>query len=75
MDAPPARLRLSVAVAVGFIALAGLAVEFGVMMVTYLRLALAERATLAEREGRALDAQASASPCSTAPPDAYAPSP
>ena len=48
---------LSVAVAVGFIALAGLAVELGVMMVTYLRLALAERATLAEREGRALDAQ------------------
>ena len=57
MDAPPARLRLSVAVAVGFIALAGLAVELGVMMVTYLRLALAERATLVEREGRTLDAQ------------------
>ena len=46
---------LSVAVAVGFIALAGVAVELGVMMVTYLRLALAERATLAEREGRAID--------------------
>ena len=46
---------LSVAVAVGFIALAGVAVELGVMMVTYLRLALAERTADAEREGRALD--------------------
>ena len=46
--------NLSVAVAVGFIALAGVAVELAVVMLSYLNLALSERAQLAEREGRAL---------------------
>ena len=43
--------NLSVAVGVGFIALAGLAAEFGVVMLLYLRNALAER----ERHGQSLD--------------------
>ena len=43
--------NLSVAVGVGFIALAGLAAEFGVVMLLYLRNALAER----ERRGQSLD--------------------
>jgi Cu(I)/Ag(I) efflux system membrane protein CusA/SilA len=46
--------NLSVAVAVGFIALAGVAAETGVVMLIYLDNALAERRKLAEREGRAL---------------------
>ena len=49
--------NLSVAVAVGFIALAGVAVELAVVMLSYLNLALNERATLAEREGRPLTAE------------------
>ena len=48
---------LSVAVGVGFIALAGVAVELGVIMVTYLELAVAERRERAGREGRALTRQ------------------
>ena len=44
--------QLSVAVGVGFIALAGVAVELGVVMVTYLNLALRDRLQAAEREGR-----------------------
>lgn len=46
---------LSVAVAVGFIALAGVAVELGVVMVTYLSLALADRAKAARERQGALD--------------------
>ena len=49
--------NLSVAVAVGFIALAGVAVELAVVMLSYLNLALSERAQLAEREGRPLTAE------------------
>ena len=49
--------NLSVAVGVGFIALAGVAVELAVVMLSYLNLALSERAQLAEREGRALTAE------------------
>jgi Cu(I)/Ag(I) efflux system membrane protein CusA/SilA len=44
--------NLSVAVAVGFIALAGVAAETGVIMLIYLDHALADRKKLAEREGR-----------------------
>ena len=44
--------QLSVAVGVGFIALAGVAVELGVVMVSYLNLALRDRLALAQREGR-----------------------
>lgn len=46
----------SVAVAVGFIALAGVAAETGVVMLIYLDHALQARAEAARREGRALDA-------------------
>jgi Cu(I)/Ag(I) efflux system membrane protein CusA/SilA len=46
--------NLSVAVAVGFIALAGVAAETGVVMLLYLDHALAERGALARREGRGL---------------------
>lgn len=46
--------ELSVAVGVGFIALAGLAAEFGVVMLLYLRNALDERI----RRGEAIDASA-----------------
>jgi Cu(I)/Ag(I) efflux system membrane protein CusA/SilA len=46
--------NLSVAVAVGFIALAGVAAETGVIMLIYLDHALAERRAAAAREGRAL---------------------
>jgi len=46
--------NLSVAVAVGFIALAGVAAETGVVMLIYLDNALKERRELASREGRAL---------------------
>ncbi len=45
--------NLSVAVAVGFIALAGVAAETGVVMLIYLDSALKERRLLAQREGRA----------------------
>jgi Cu(I)/Ag(I) efflux system membrane protein CusA/SilA len=46
--------NLSVAVAVGFIALAGVAAETGVVMLIYLDHALNEREALASREGRGL---------------------
>jgi Cu(I)/Ag(I) efflux system membrane protein CusA/SilA len=46
--------NLSVAVAVGFIALAGVAAETGVVMLIYLDQALSERRAAADREGRAL---------------------
>ena len=46
--------NLSVAVAVGFIALAGVAAETGVVMLIYLDNALKERRATAERERRAL---------------------
>lgn len=43
---------LSVAVGVGFIALAGVAVELGVVLLTYLNLAMARRQELARNENR-----------------------
>jgi Cu(I)/Ag(I) efflux system membrane protein CusA/SilA len=46
--------NLSVAVAVGFIALAGVAAETGVIMLIYLDHALEARKALAAREGRKL---------------------
>ncbi len=46
--------NLSVAVAVGFIALAGVAAETGVIMLIYLDHALEERKKMATREGRPL---------------------
>jgi Cu(I)/Ag(I) efflux system membrane protein CusA/SilA len=45
--------NMSVAVAVGFIALAGVAAETGVIMLIYLDHALEERRIMAAREGRA----------------------
>ena len=45
--------NLSVAVAVGFIALAGVAAETGVVMLVYLEAALAERRRTSAAEGRA----------------------
>ena len=45
--------NLSVAVAVGFIALAGVAAETGVIMLIYLDAALTEQREAAKREGRA----------------------
>jgi len=45
---------LSVAVGVGFIALAGVAVEIGVVMLVYLNLAIRHRKASAEAEGRAM---------------------
>ena len=48
--------QLSVAVGVGFIALAGVAVELGVVMVTYLNLAMQRRVEQAQSAGRALTA-------------------
>jgi Cu(I)/Ag(I) efflux system membrane protein CusA/SilA len=47
--------NLSVAVAVGFIALAGVAAETGVVMLIYLNHALAERRARSVSEGRALN--------------------
>jgi Cu(I)/Ag(I) efflux system membrane protein CusA/SilA len=47
--------NLSVAVGVGFIALAGVAVEIGVVKLVYLQNALARRAELARGEGRRLE--------------------
>ena len=49
--------QLSVAVGVGFIALAGVAVELGVVMVTYLNLAMQRHTEQAERERRMLTAE------------------
>ena len=46
---------LSVAVGVGFIALAGVAVEIGVVMLVYLNLAIRRRMASASSEGRPLD--------------------
>ena len=46
--------HLSVAVGVGFIALAGVAVEIGVIMLVYLKQALKEQTRLAREEGRPL---------------------
>jgi copper/silver efflux system protein len=46
--------NLSVAVAVGFIALAGVAAETGVVMLIYLNQALEEKKTLRSIEGRRL---------------------
>ncbi|MCH7981893.1 MAG: efflux RND transporter permease subunit, partial [Proteobacteria bacterium] len=46
---------LSVAVGVGFIALAGVAVEIGVLMLVYLNLAIRQHMRTAEAEGRALN--------------------
>src|SRR5262249_59083817 len=48
--------NLSVAVAVGFIALAGVAAETGVVMLIYLDHALGRRREVAAREGRAFAA-------------------
>jgi Cu(I)/Ag(I) efflux system membrane protein CusA/SilA len=50
--------ELSVAVAVGFIALAGLAAEFGVVMIVYLRNALQERVDRGEAITPAVVAEA-----------------
>jgi Cu(I)/Ag(I) efflux system membrane protein CusA/SilA len=47
--------RLSVAVAVGFIALGGLAVEIGIVMFAYFDSALARRRAARANEGRGLD--------------------
>jgi len=49
--------EFSVAVAVGFIALAGVAIELGVVMLVYLRLAVARRADAAAAERRELSAE------------------
>ncbi|MGD2127690.1 MAG: efflux RND transporter permease subunit [Lysobacterales bacterium] len=46
--------HVSVAVGVGFIALAGVAVEIGVVMLVYLKQALAQQKAISRREGRAL---------------------
>ena len=48
---------MSVAVAVGFIALAGVAAETGVVMLIYLDHALSERRARCAAEGRALHAR------------------
>jgi Cu(I)/Ag(I) efflux system membrane protein CusA/SilA len=49
--------QLSVAVGVGFIALAGVAVEIGVVMLVYLNQAVKRHESAAEREGRQLTIQ------------------
>jgi len=49
--------NLSVAVGVGFIALAGVTVEIGVIMLVYLNQALQRRRAAVEREGRPLDVE------------------
>jgi Cu(I)/Ag(I) efflux system membrane protein CusA/SilA len=46
---------LSVAVGVGFIALAGVSVEIGVVMLVYLNIAIRQHMATAEAEGRALN--------------------
>jgi copper/silver efflux system protein len=48
------QFNMSVAVAVGFIALAGVAAETGVVMLIYLDHALTERRNACAREGRAI---------------------
>ena len=48
---------MSVAVGVGFIALAGVAVEIGVIMLVYLNLAIRQHITAATAEGRALNTE------------------
>ncbi len=48
---------LSVAVGVGFIALAGVAVEIGVVMLVYLNQAMQQHMDMAKSEGRALSAE------------------
>jgi Cu(I)/Ag(I) efflux system membrane protein CusA/SilA len=50
----PLGYDLSVAVGVGFIALAGVSVEIGVVMLVYLNLAIRQHLATAEAEGRAL---------------------
>src|SRR5690606_15786123 len=47
--------NMSVAVGVGFIALAGVAVEIGVVKLVYLKQALREQREIAARENRQLD--------------------
>lgn len=47
--------ELSVAVGVGFIALAGVAVEIGVLMLVYLNQAIRQHEAIADAEGRALN--------------------
>ena len=47
--------EMSVAVGVGFIALAGVSVEIGVVMLVYLNLAIRQHIATAEAEGRALN--------------------
>jgi len=47
--------EMSVAVGVGFIALAGVAVEIGVIMLVYLNQAIRQHMTTAEAEGRAMN--------------------
>lgn len=54
---PSFHYNVSVAVAVGFIALAGVAAETGVVMLIYLDHALEARAAQRRTEGRALDAR------------------
>ena len=46
--------NLSVAVGVGFIALAGVAIEIGVVMLVYLNLALKQHQTAVEQKGESL---------------------
>ena len=48
--------NMSVAVGVGFIALAGVAVEIGVIMLVYLNQALQRHTAIAQQQGRALAA-------------------
>tara|TARA_R110002049_G_C9178700_1_gene563522 strand:- start:36084 stop:39215 length:3132 start_codon:yes stop_codon:yes gene_type:complete len=49
---------MSVAVGIGFIALAGVSVEIGVVMLVYLNLALAEQKELAEKENKPFTVEA-----------------
>jgi Cu(I)/Ag(I) efflux system membrane protein CusA/SilA len=49
--------NLSIAAAVGFIALAGVAVEIGVLMLVYLNQSLGDANAIAQREGRTLSQQ------------------
>ena len=65
--------NLSVAVAVGFIALAGVAAETGVVMLIYLDNALKERRAQATREKRSLEATTCTRPSWSAPWSACAP--
>ncbi|KZY67379.1 hypothetical protein A3737_33755 [Oleiphilus sp. HI0065] len=49
--------NMSIAAAVGFIALAGVAVEIGVLMLVYLNQSLGDANAIAQREGRTLSQQ------------------